>query len=433
MFKDLGLSAATIQQKDITHKQISTLFWVNVGWGMLLAAAVAALSPAIARFYGEPRLVKIVSVFALIFVVGGLAVQHQALLIRRMRFLILAIINTLGLAAGAVAAILAALLGAGVWSLVLMHALSALVITAGVWAAAGWRPKRPARHCHVQEMLSLGGYLAAFNIVNYITRNLDNVLIGWRWGGKDLGYYSRAYSLLLMPINQVTAPLTNVAVVTLSKLRDAPSRYKAYYCGAMNVVAHLTVPSIAVLLVMSKEVVLLVLGRQWLPAVAIFRVLAVAALLQPFYNTTGWIFISLGDTARMFRAGTVTALLFGLAFLAGLSWGALGVAVAYTVAFYLIVPAYLWYALRRSPVTWLDLAAHVWRPFVAALVLGIVMAAGRRMVIVGTWASISAVPLLSVVITYAALILLWRGFRREIKGIYQLVRMFVGSIHEKAG
>ena len=103
LFKDLGLSAATIQRADISHQQISTLFWVNCGIGILVAAIVAALSPVVAWFYGDPRLAPITATLALSFVFGGLTVQHEALLRRQMRFGTLVCIEILAMSGGVTA------------------------------------------------------------------------------------------------------------------------------------------------------------------------------------------------------------------------------------------------------------------------------------------------------------------------------------------
>jgi len=85
MFKDAGLTMATIQKQNVTHRQVSTLFWINVALGCLIAAALIALAPAVAAFYKEPKLVGITRALALGFVFGGFTLQHLALLRRRLR------------------------------------------------------------------------------------------------------------------------------------------------------------------------------------------------------------------------------------------------------------------------------------------------------------------------------------------------------------
>jgi PST family polysaccharide transporter len=117
-FADLGLSEATIQHPDINHDQVSNLFWVNVAIGLGLTILTASLGPLLAWFYHEPRLRAITYVVSVTFLIGGLRVQHDALLQRNMRFLALAIRDISAYAVAVPVAIVLALRGAGYWAIV---------------------------------------------------------------------------------------------------------------------------------------------------------------------------------------------------------------------------------------------------------------------------------------------------------------------------
>jgi len=144
VFADLGLSMATIQRPEISHVQLSTLFWVNAALGAGVMLVTVATAPAIAWFYGEPRLAWIALTLSGAFLVSGLAVQHQALLRRHMRFGVLAWIEISAVAAGAAAGVGLAWSGAGYWALVVMQLAVAAVATAGAWLMYRWRPGLPA-------------------------------------------------------------------------------------------------------------------------------------------------------------------------------------------------------------------------------------------------------------------------------------------------
>ncbi len=120
VFRDVGLTSATIYSDDITDAEVSSLFWINVGAGVVLAAVVLALSPLAALFYADPRLVPILAVMALTFVLNGAAAQYQALFQRHFEFRRLTVIDITANTAGAAVAITAGLLGLGYWSLVLL-------------------------------------------------------------------------------------------------------------------------------------------------------------------------------------------------------------------------------------------------------------------------------------------------------------------------
>ena len=232
-FKDLGLSTATIQRREINHQQISTLFWINIAVACLVALIVALLAPAVASFYNEPRLQKITLVLAINFIFGGLTVQHQALLRRQMQYISLAKVEIASMFMGVATSVVAAYYGLNYWALVLMLVATTLTNAIGVWLACSWRPGLPRRNCGVGSMLAYGSNITGFGLVNYFSRNLDNILIGRRWGSQELGLYAQAYKLVLLPIQQINTPVTSVALPSLSSLQSEPQEYCRYYYKAM--------------------------------------------------------------------------------------------------------------------------------------------------------------------------------------------------------
>jgi PST family polysaccharide transporter len=368
LFREMGLSAATIQRQEVSHEQISVLFWINATMGLLITVAVFLLAQPIAWFYGAPDLAKLVRVLSLGPVVGGLAVQHNALLQRQMKFGTRAAINVGSQLSGALVAIVMAWHGAGYWALAAMNLTEECVSTAGRWLACHWLPGLPRRGTRVRGMVAFGQNLVGANVINYLSRNLDNVLIGKFVGVEALGLYSRAYGLLMMPLNQLNAPLAAVAVPALSRLVDTPQRYRRAYCNLVEKMQMISVPGIGFLIVCADWVVALLLGPRWHGAAGIYALLGVAGILQPLGNTTGWLFISQGRGREMFRWGLIGGTLTIASFLVGLRWGAVGVAAAYGLTGPLLrTPLLLWYVSRRGPVSSSDLYGTLRLPAMAAI------------------------------------------------------------------
>jgi PST family polysaccharide transporter len=368
MFKDLGLSAATVQREDITGEQVSTLFWVNVALSVGVGLVTVALAPAVAWFYGEPKLMLITMVYAFGFLFGGLTVQHEALLHRQMRFAAQAACEIIALVVTITVTIVLAWKGAGYWALVAGHLTTSFVYMVLIWIVCGWRPGLPARYSGVRSLLRFGGNLTGFGVVNFFARNLDNMLIGRVWGSQQLGLYAKAYQLLMLPIDQINAPITTVAVPALSRLNDSPERYRRAYLRIIEKISVLTMPGVALLIATADWVVLVVLGPQWKEAGQIFAALGIAALVQPIANTTGWLFISQGRTRDMFRYGLVASTVIVIAMLAGLRWGAAGVATAYAGVWVVVIaPLLFWWVGRTGPVRPRDFYLTVAPAFCAAL------------------------------------------------------------------
>src|SRR5438477_10732880 len=157
LFKDLGLSNATVQRLHITHEEISFLFWINVVLSLATTLLVIALAPVIAWFYHEPRLFHVTLILSLSFIISGLAVQHQALLRRQMQFKSLAVRDVIALVCGIASGITFACLGFGYWSLVAVPVAANVASCILLWSICHWRPGRLQRRVGAGGMLAFGG------------------------------------------------------------------------------------------------------------------------------------------------------------------------------------------------------------------------------------------------------------------------------------
>lgn len=368
LFKDLGLSTATVQRDTVTGGQVNALFWVNVSVSTAATLLTAAVAPAVAWFYGDPRLVAITIALAAGILLSGLSVQHEALLKRQMRFGTIAIVDVSAVAGSVIAAIVVAWLGADYWALVVQQVSRAGFGALGAWVACSWRPGRPQWAEGARDMLAFGGNLTGFRFVNYFARNADDILIGRFVGAQALGYYTRAYKLLLAPIELIRNPISNVVIPSLSRLQDNPVRFRGYTRRALSMIVFLSMPLITFCFAEADRLVLLALGPQWTESAAIFRVLAAAAFVQSFNMVDGWSFTALGQTGRFFAWGLVSSSVVIASFVAGLPWGAYGVAVAYSIAMYVLLIPGLWFCFRTSPLRLRDVFVAVWRPAVASIV-----------------------------------------------------------------
>ena len=380
-FKDLGLSTATIQRREINHRQISTLFWINLAVGCLVALIIASLAPAIASFYNEPRLKGVTLALAINFFFGGLTVQHQALLKRQMQFTSLAKIEVVAMLMGVTSAVISAYYGLGYWALVLMLMMTALTNAVGVWLACSWRPGLPQKDSEIGSMLAYGGNLTGFGLVNYFSRNLDNILIGRRWGSGQLGLYAQAYQLLLLPIQQINNPINSVALPTLSSLQTEPEKYSRYYYKAILLITTLGMPIVAFMFATANDLILLILGEQWLGSVPLFKFLMPAAFIGTFNVAGGWVYQSLGRTDRQFRIGMVMAAINSIIFLVSVNWGAIGVARAYGLSQPILIAFSLNYCYWGTHLRIEDFFKTISRPAFASISAAIVLMGIDRFVL----------------------------------------------------
>jgi PST family polysaccharide transporter len=411
LFRDLGLSQATVQKEKINAAQVSTLFWINLTLSVVVMLITVALAPAVAWFYGEPRLNRIMMVYAIGFIFGGLTVQHDALLRRQMRFVALTATDLASLLCGITTAILLAWHGAQYWALVASQLVTGFVGAAGVWILSGWRPSLPKKGSGIRSMLAFGGNLTGFTIVNYLARNIDNLLIGRFWGSQQLGLYARAYQLLLLPIDQINQPVASVAVPALSRLTDSPERYRQAYSRILEKVTMLTMPGVAFMIGTSDWIVRIALGPNWSGAAKIFALLGISGLIQPTCNTAGWLFISQGRTRQMFQWGMIGSGIIIAAILIGLPWGAVGVSTSYSLALtFIAAPLLFWFIGREGHVRTRDIYLSILPASLAATSVLVSLFAFRRMVVIGRPLNALGISFaLSSVVTLLALFAFPRG------------------------
>jgi O-antigen/teichoic acid export membrane protein len=220
-------------------------------------------------------------------------------------------------------------------------------------------------------MVTTGGNVTGFQVLSYFARNLDNVLIGRFWGETDLGIYSRSYSLFLLPLSQITSPLSSLAVPALSRLQKEPERFRSFLLQGLLLVNFVTMPLTVLLMVCAEPVILLLLGPKWMACVNVFRVLGLAGLVQPMVVAVGWIYYSTDATSRMLKWGWIYSGTIVLSFIIGLPFGIMGVAVCYSVAFLLItLPAIAW-ATHGTCISVRQVLRAVAHPFAGALLAGL--------------------------------------------------------------
>lgn len=371
VFRDLGLSDATIQAPRIEHRQVSTLFWVNAVFGAGISILFIACSPLIAWFFKEPALTMVSIFFSISFVFVGLAIQHMSLMKRKMEFTRIAVISVVSASVSVAAAIAAAALGFGYWAIVVRQVVLSVGLALGAWIGCRWRPGRPAPLRSVLPMIKFGGNIIGVYVLTYFTKNMDNALIGWRFGAKPLGFYDRGYQLSVMPADTLALPVQGVAVSTLSKLRSDPAAFRRYYLNAMSVLAFIGMPLSAFLAVSSRDIIRILLGAQWEGTAGIFVFLSMGIGMQIVYATIGWLHISLGRTDRWAKWALISTPIILLAYVAGLGWGGIGVAIWRTAVFTLLLLPSLWYAGKPVGLKASRVFSEIWRYCLCALMAGL--------------------------------------------------------------
>jgi PST family polysaccharide transporter len=350
LIRDFGLSSAAIQSAVLTDDERSNLFWANLALGAGCAMVIAGVQPVIVAAYGEPRLAPIVLAMAGIFVLTGANTQFQSDLRRKMRFGALAFSDVVAQLAGIVVAVSVAAAGKGLWAIVFQQITVAVVALVVNVANVRWNPGLPKRGVSLRRFFRFGGGLFATQGLTYLTKNVDNIAIGAAWGAGPLGLYSRAYQLLMMPLNQINAPMTGVALPVLSRVQDDEEVYARYVARAQLVACYLTATIFAVAAGLAVPIVAVLFGPRWDEVAPIFAILAIGGIFRSVQQIAYWIYLSRGLTGVQLKMVAWTRPIMIGIILAGLPWGPVGVAVGHTVAYFLFWVVSLWHVGRHGRV-----------------------------------------------------------------------------------
>lgn len=350
LIRDFGITTASIQVKSLSRMQKNNLFWTNSGLGLVLAGAAALLSQPLAAFYGDSRLYEISLAVSGIFFLNGLQAQYQVELTRLLRFRALTVTDVASNAAALCVAIIAAILGAGYWSLIFMQLTSAGLLLFSRILVSKWLPGLPGRGGSIGRFLRYGGNLGVAQFINYLSANAPSVLMGYAFGPMALGAYSRASQIASLPVNQVFGPLTNVALTMLVRLADRHQFNRSIQIMQL-LLGYVASIGFSFVVVFSANIVNVLLGDQWDAVSSLLQILAVGTTFQAATYVSYWVYLAMDRTATLLRYNLVTkGIVLALTILGSL-WGPHGMVWGYSVGLIASWPiSLLWMRALDVPV-----------------------------------------------------------------------------------
>ncbi len=367
LFRDFGLSTATVQRQDVTEEQISTLFWINILVGVALALLAVIFAPLMVRLYHEPRLFGITLVLSTAFLFNAAGVQHSALLQRELRFTALAMIQVISIVASTAVAIVMAKMGYGYWALVAQTVMLPLSTTICLWVATAWVPGGYHRRSGIRSMMRFGGTITLNGLAVYIAYNMEKILLGRFWGAEAIGIYGRAYQLINIPTENLNTSVGEVAFSALSRVQNDPPRMRNYFLKGYSLVLGLTIPITIVCALFADDLIRVMLGPKWISAIPIFRLLAPTILILAMINPLAWLMFALGLVGRSLKIALVLAPIVILGYLAGLPYGPKGVALAYSAVMTIWCIPHIAWCVRGTMVSVRDILVTISRPLISGL------------------------------------------------------------------
>jgi len=349
--RDVGIGSALVQRTELEAGHISTAFALSTYLGFGLATVLFIAAPWIGIAYGITESTDLIRALALFFALRSVSSTSRMLAQRAMNFRRITIIDALSFSAGSTVSMVAAVAGAGPWSLVAGYLVEEVIAgTMYVWSHP---PKFSLRidTQRLRELMQFGIGQTIIQSANIVATYGDNFVVGNALGARELGYYTRAYDLIKFPSMVFDAIVGNVLFPAFSKLQHDREKLATGFRRVAFVNALVLLPASAAIIVLAPEAIRLLMGPGWEDAVLPFRVLAVTILLRTNLKLGG----ILAQAAGAVNAVAVAYVIYMLVVVGGASfairWGVVGVAVSTAIAITLVSIHCSYLALQVSKLT----------------------------------------------------------------------------------
>lgn len=372
LIRDQGTSAAIIQKEDLTHHTVNTVFWFNIFVGLSIAGIIMLASPIIAGYFKHAELIEILVILALVFPISSSSISHQALLERESQFKKLAFVELISSFVAMVIAVVAALKGAGVYSLVLQAILMALLSSVQIWFLSSWRPKGKPSFEQLKMLLPFTGHMTVFQLITYFFRNADSMVVGRVLGAASLGIYSMAYKVMLLPVQNITWASSRALFPVMSRQQGNLEEMGKLYLQTIAFIAFLTAPLMAGIYALREPFVDVAFGHQWMDVASVLAWLTPVGFMQSISSTTGTVFMAQGKTRLLMWLSLGSALVHVLAYYIGARTGVNSVAEWYLYASVVTGIPLVLIAGNFVKCSALDLLKAIWKPVLVSLLMCIV-------------------------------------------------------------
>ncbi len=325
---DGGFGAALIQKKNPTQEDYSTILWWNMAFSGFLYFILFVSAPLIAKFYHIESLTYIIRAIGIVLIINAIVSVQINRLRKKLYFNKIALINILSCIIGSGVAILAAYFQYGVWSLVFLQLVTALISLTMLWVVTGWHPSIVFSIASFKALFSFGGYLLAANLLQTICQNLQGLIIGRKFSATQMGYYSQAQKLDQLSSYALPQIIVQVMFPVFSQIQDDQAKLQDVVLRSIRIISFIIFPIITLLIIIAESLIETLYGAKWLPAVPYFQILCLGGLFSCLQNVNFYAIAAVGKSRELFYWSfykwgfLLTALIVSMNFgMYGILWG----------------------------------------------------------------------------------------------------------------
>ncbi|MFV0590281.1 MAG: lipopolysaccharide biosynthesis protein [Draconibacterium sp.] len=373
LLSDFGIGQAVVQNQKLTKQDIQSIFSFSVIFGIVLSVVFYLAAPFIANFYKERALINVTKLLSLSVLFASVQIIPKAISQKNLKFKQIGIVTVIIQVVCGITAIILAYNGFSYYALVYQSIISSALTLIVFYLLNPIKVVFKIRMEAVKKIIRFSTFNFLFNFINYFSRNGDNLLIGKFLGSTALGFYDKAYRLMMLPAQNLTHVVTPVLMPVLAKHQDDKELIYNTYSKVVKILATIGFPLSVLLFFSAHEIINLLYGPQWELSIPVFKIIALTIGIQMIYSSAGSIFQAVDRTDLLFIYGVIGAILL----LSGISYGVFigksieavgyGILIAFILNFFIVFYMLIHLALRNSYFTFL-------KNFIYPLIISLVLA-----------------------------------------------------------
>lgn len=350
---DMGIGPAIIQNKELDDKNISDIFLFTIFSAIAMSIAFAIFSYGIAAFYDDSIYIKLGRLLSLSVFFNIANIVPNSLMLKQKEF------KTIGMTAVSVnvivgsITIMLAMKGASYYALIINSIITNLLLFSINFRNSKIKIYFNYRRESIKLIRSYSMYQFGFNFINYFSRNLDNILIGKFIGKDSLGFYDKAYKLMLYPLQNLTFVITPVLHPILSEHQNDKEIIYSYFIKVIKLLSLIGIYVGVICFFCSNEIIRILYGKGWEDSIPAFKILSISIWVQIISSCSGSIFQATGRTKELFKCGVVTSISTVTGILLGVStknieYVSIGVVAAFFINFGVICYILVYGVFQKS-------------------------------------------------------------------------------------
>ncbi len=369
MFLDFGFTSALIQRKHICDSQLHTVFWLYMLIAFILTFGLILSAPLISDFYDQQVLIPICQAISLMFVIGAISQIPKVVLTRSMDFKSLSLGKIIGIPTSYILAIVFALNGVGLWSIVLQILLAPTIETIIILFFTKWKPAFIFDIKSVKELLKFSFSYFSYGLIEYWSKNLDGMLLGKYFGSSPMGIYTRSFAFVLMPVRNISQTINSTVFPKYSQLQEDLPKFRQLFLRINRLQAFVVMPSSIGLGVIAEPLVKFLMGSLWLDMVIPLRVFAIVGIIYALQVLMDTGIFSLAHADKLLKLGFIEKGIVLAGTVVGLRYGLLGVVWARLITAAITIIPKLWLFSKVSEIKIPVILAQFWKTGLSCLVM----------------------------------------------------------------